>query len=116
MCDRSQVDRGVLGKNGNAALFFLVVGVHQALGVRVIPLEGCQIGAKAYHQRGLPRSNVGNMAMLRIFLDYRTSDLEPQSSDGWDRDGGYKIKKYCSRQARTGHGICLQAARKMAGC
>ena len=54
------VDRGVLGENGNAALFFLVVAVHHALVVELVTLKGAGLAQEFVYQGGLTMVNVGN--------------------------------------------------------
>jgi hypothetical protein len=58
------VDRGVLGENGDAALFFEVVGVHDALGdgsfERKVPLWRSMASTRVV----LPWSTWAMMAML----------------------------------------------------
>jgi hypothetical protein len=47
------VDRGVLGEDGNAALFFEVVGIHDAVLHRFVGTEGAGLAEHGVDQRGL---------------------------------------------------------------
>ncbi|MNQ85212.1 hypothetical protein D3C85_1003670 [compost metagenome] len=54
------VDGGVFRQNGNTALFFLVVGVHHALVVELVALQGAGLTQEFVYQGGLTMVNVGN--------------------------------------------------------
>ena len=52
--------RGALGQDGDAALALLVVGVHGALGVRLVGAEDAGLGEQLVDQRGLAVVDVGD--------------------------------------------------------
>ena len=54
------VDRGVLGEDGDAALFFEVVGVHDALGDGFVGAEGAGLAEHGVDERGLAVVDVGD--------------------------------------------------------
>ncbi|MNY59843.1 hypothetical protein D3C86_1963280 [compost metagenome] len=54
------VDRGVFRQDGDAALFFLVVAVHQTLGVELVALEGAGLAQQGVNQGGLAMVDVGD--------------------------------------------------------
>ncbi|MNL17871.1 hypothetical protein D3C87_1389920 [compost metagenome] len=54
------VDGGVFRQNGNTALFFLVVGVHHALVVELVALQGAGLTQEFVYQGGFTMVNVGN--------------------------------------------------------
>ncbi|MNF64322.1 hypothetical protein D3C84_460480 [compost metagenome] len=54
------VDGGVFRQNGNTALFLLVVGVHHALVVELVALQGAGLTQEFVYQGGLTMVNVGN--------------------------------------------------------
>ena len=54
------VHGGVLGKNGDAALAFQIVGVHDAVGHSLIGAEGATLPEHGVDQRGLAVVNVGD--------------------------------------------------------
>ena len=54
------VDGGVLRQNGNTALFLLVVGVHHALVVELVALQGAGLTQEFVYQGGLTMVNVSN--------------------------------------------------------
>ena len=54
------VERGVLGEDGDAALALQVVGVHDALGDRLVGAEGAGLAQHGVDQRGLAVVDVGD--------------------------------------------------------
>ena len=54
------VDGGVLGEDGDAALFFEVVGVHDALGDGLVGAEGAGLAQHGVDERGLAVVDVGD--------------------------------------------------------
>ena len=54
------VHRTVFGKDGDATLFFKVIGVHYALGHRLILAKGTRMLKQLVNQGGLAVVNVGN--------------------------------------------------------
>ena len=54
------VDGGVFRQNGNTALFLLVVGVHHALVVELVALQGAGLTQEFVYQGGLTMVNVSN--------------------------------------------------------
>src|SRR3546814_8213618 len=51
-------DAGAFGKDGDAALFFEIVGIHRALGDPLVVAEGAGLAEKLVHQRGLAMIDV----------------------------------------------------------
>ena len=54
------LNRAVFSKDGNAALFFKVIGVHHAGIHLLIFAEGAGLPQQLVHQRGFAVVNVGN--------------------------------------------------------
>ena len=54
------IDRAVLGQNGDAALLFQVVGVHDALGDLLVRGEGAGLAQQLVDQGGLAVVDVGD--------------------------------------------------------
>ena len=62
------VDGGVLGENGDAALFLLVVGVHQALRSDILAVECARLAEKFINQGCFTVVNVGdNRNVTQVF-------------------------------------------------
>ena len=53
-------DRGGLGHDGDAALFFEIVGIHHALGDALVFAEGARLLEQAVDERGLAMVDVGD--------------------------------------------------------
>ena len=53
-------DRGVLGQNGDATLFFQIVAVHHPFDDMLVRGEGAGLLQQLVHQRGLAVVNVGD--------------------------------------------------------
>ena len=56
----SRCDGGVLGEDGDAALAFEVVGIHDALDDLLVLAEGVRLAQQAVHEGGLAVVNVGD--------------------------------------------------------
>jgi hypothetical protein len=52
-------DRSIFGENGNAALFFLVVGIHKALSIGVFAIKSPRLAQKFINQGSFAVVNVG---------------------------------------------------------
>ncbi|MOA30469.1 hypothetical protein D3C78_1515600 [compost metagenome] len=64
------LDGGVLRQDGDAALFFLLVGVHHALGFRFFAVEGAGELQELVHQGGLAMVDVGDDGDVAEFFDH----------------------------------------------
>ncbi len=64
------VDGGVLRQNGNTALFFLVVGVHDALVVELVTLQGAGLTQEFVDQGGFTMVNVGDDGDVTQIFDH----------------------------------------------
>ena len=64
------LDGGVLGQNGNAALTFLVVGVHDALGAFIAAAQGAGLLQQLVDQSGFAVVNVGDNGNISEVLDH----------------------------------------------
>ncbi|MNZ27469.1 hypothetical protein D3C78_446880 [compost metagenome] len=64
------VDGGVFRQNGNAALFFLVVGVHHALVVELVTLQGAGLAQEFVDQGGFTMVNVGDDGDVTQIFDH----------------------------------------------
>ncbi|MNF88668.1 hypothetical protein D3C84_711670 [compost metagenome] len=64
------VDGGVLRQNGDAALFFLVVGVHHALAFRFFAVEGAGQLQEFVYQGGLAMVDVGDDGDVTEIFDH----------------------------------------------
>ena len=67
--DALPLDRGALGQNGDAALFFQIVGIHHALSHQLILAEGSRLPQHGVHQGGLAVVDVsdnGDVAKFHV--------------------------------------------------
>src|SRR5690606_12908050 len=64
------LQRRVLGENGNAALFFLVVGVHDALVFRFFAVEGAGQTQQFVDEGGFAMVDVGDDGDVAQFFDH----------------------------------------------
>ncbi|MNY36617.1 hypothetical protein D3C86_1711200 [compost metagenome] len=64
------LQRGVLRQNGDAALFFLVVGVHHALAFRFFAVEGAGQAQQLVYQGGLAMVDVGDDGDIAQIFDH----------------------------------------------
>ncbi len=62
------LDGGVLRQDGDTALLFLVVGVHDPLGALVLAVQGAGLLQQLVHQRGLAVVDVGDNGDVAKFL------------------------------------------------
>ena len=65
------VDGGVFRQNGNTALFFLVVGVHDALVVELVTLQSAGLTQEFVDQSGFTMVNVGDDGDVTQIFDHK---------------------------------------------
>lgn len=66
------LDRGVLRQDGDATLFFLVVGVHHPLAFRFFAVEGAGQLQQLVHQGGLAMVDVGDDGDVAQIFDHKS--------------------------------------------
>ena len=64
------LDGGVLGQNGDAALFFLVVAVHHALVVELVTLQGAGLTQQGVDEGGFAMVDVGDDGDVAQIFDH----------------------------------------------
>ncbi len=73
VCGIRQRDGGILGKNGDAALAFEVVGIHDAFRHLLVLAEGVTLAQETIHEGGLAVVDVGddgNISEVSSFYDH----------------------------------------------
>src|SRR6185312_3501023 len=92
--------RGALGENGDAALFFEIVGIHRAFGDALVLAVGAGLLQQLVHE--------SRFAMVDVRDD---RDITQVHKSSWGRRGGVQsggqiaARKRGARLCRTGHAL-----------
>ncbi len=61
----------VLGQNGNAPFFFLIVGIHDPLAIELLPIQGAGLAQELVYEGSLTMVNVGDDGDITKFFNHK---------------------------------------------